>query len=797
MKRFLATAFAASLMPACAAPAPPEYHALVTKYCVTCHTEKAKLPASSPLVLEKLDLDNIAADQFTWERVVRKLGVGAMPPQGAPHPDPAQLTAFRKWLSGQLDQIAAANPNPGHFVLHRLNRAEYQNAIHDLLNVEVDAKDLLPPDSSDYGFDNIATALRTSPTLLERYLSAAIHISDTAVGDPKVEPVAAVFPLHVDYTQWSHIDGAPLGTRGGEVVRYNFPADGEYVLYGRLFRTLDNDDAGVEGEDSPQPFEISIDGVRVLMSSIGGKEADEFGWRNLGGAADATAARMKAHVFVKAGPHDVAFSFIQRAARPQDLLEPLPRASQDGHQGGEPAKLKDVIIDGPYNVTGLGDTPSRRRIFTCRPKSAADENACAREILSNIARRAYRRPVTDDDLKSPLAFFAEGRHATPASDFDAGIRAALPRILSSPNFLFRAESDPSGGKPGPHQLTDVELASRLSFFLWSSIPDDELLNSAIKGDLSKPEVLEREVRRMIADKRSDAFVSNFTGQWLFLRNLEKMSPDLLAFPQFDDNLRQDFLRETELFFTSVMRGDRNALDLLNADYTFVNERLAKHYGIPRVYGEQFRRVTLTDPNRRGLLGQGSILLLTSVATRTSPVIRGKWILMNLLNTPPPPPPPNVDTNLARSDLGKLVTLREKMAAHRANPTCASCHRNIDPLGFALENYDATGQWRTTDAGAPIDASGTLPDGTVVDGPRALRQALTARPEVFVGTLTEKMLTYALGRGLETYDMPVVRGIVDGAARDDYRFSSIILGIVKSMPFRMRMQSEETTQVAQK
>jgi mono/diheme cytochrome c family protein len=772
------------------AAAPADYHAMVTKYCVTCHNEKLNLPASNPLHLDKADLDRVAADPATWERVVRKLGVGAMPPQGSPRPDAATLEGFRTWLATTLDRAAAANPNPGRFVLHRLNRAEYANAIRDLLALDVDVKELLPPDSSDYGFDNIATILKTSPTLLERYLTAAIRIGDLAVGDRTVEPVAAVFPLRVDFTQWSHIEGLPLGTRGGQLVRYNFPADGEYVLYGRLFRTLDNDDSGVEGQDSPQPFEISIDGVRALLTRIGGPESDEAGWRNLGGTADATAERMKVRLKVKAGPHDVGFTFIQRAARSQELLEPLLRASQDGHMGGgEPAKLKDVIIDGPYNVTGVGDTPSRRRIFTCRPKSQNDEARCAREILSTIARRAYRRPVTDADLESPMAFYAKARQA---ADFEAGIRGALPRILASPSFLFRTEEDPAAATAtGPHKVTDLELASRLSFFLWSSIPDDELLNLAAQGKLRDPGVLDRQVKRMIADKRADALVTNFTGQWLFLRNLEKMAPDLLQFPQFDDNLRQSFRRETEMFFASIMRDDRSALDLLNADYTFVNERLARHYGIPRVYGEQFRRVTLTDPNRRGLLGQGSILLLTSVATRTSPVIRGKWILTNLLNTPPPPPPPNVpplDDPSGAPAAPKSV--REKLEAHRKNPVCASCHKNMDPIGFALENFDATGQWRTTDAGTPIDASGTLVDGTAVDGPVALRQALLNRPDVFVGTLTEKLLTYALGRGLEPYDMPVVRGIAADAARNDYRFTSIVAGIVQSVPFQMRMRFEE-------
>ena len=788
IKQLLVTALACTAATAQTA-APAEYHAMLTKYCVTCHNEKLKIPAGAPLALDKADLDHVTADPVVWEKVIRKLGVGAMPPQGVPRPDPATLSSFQTWLSESLDRAANAKPNPGRFPLHRLNRAEYANAIRDLLGIKVDINGLLPPDSSEFGFDNIASVLKVTPALLERYLTAAVRISALAVGEPKPEPVEDKFPLRIDFTQNGYIEGLPLGTRGGTLIHYNFPVDGDYILAGSLFRPVDSADSGIEGQDVSNQFEISIDGVRVHVGSIGGPEDHIASRQNLTTARDAVAERMKTRVHVTAGAHDVGFTFVAQPFRSQDIYQLSLRSSEDIHVGSDLPKLSRVSISGPFHPSGVSDTFSRTRLFVCHPKAAADETRCAKQILSTVAQRAYRRPVTAADIQPALEFYQEGRKT---GDFESGIRAALPRILASPEFLFRSESDPASLAPKtPHPVTDLELASRLSFFLWSSIPDDELLHLAIQGRLRAPGVLEKQVRRMLIDDRSSALTTNFPEQWLALRNLEKAAPDLLGFPDWDLNLRESLQRETELFFGSIVREDKSALDLLNADYTFANERLARHYGIPNVYGPDFRRITLNDPNRRGLLGQGSILTLTSVATRTSPVFRGKWILTNLLNTPPLPPPPNVPALAENAGNSKPRSVRERLEEHRKSPVCASCHRNMDPIGFALENFDAVGQWRsTTEAGTPVDASGVLVDGTAIDGPAALRKALASRPNVFAGTLTEKLLTYALGRGLETYDMPVVRHIVSNAALHDYRMMSVILGIVESRPFQMRVKIAE-------
>ena len=777
--------------PARAAAAPPvDHRATVTKYCATCHNQRLKIPAGAPLHLDTVDVNNPAKDAAIWEKVIRKLGVGAMPPSGSPHPGAPALAALVDHVTAALDRAADEQNNPGRFVLHRLNRAEYANAIRDLMAIEVDVADLLPPDSSDFGFDNIATALTVTPALLERYLTAAMRISALAVGDPKVEPALDQFPVRLDVTQNGYVEGLPFGTRGGALVRYNFPVDGEYVLAGALFRPIDNADSGIEGHDTPFEFEISIDGVRVHAAKIGGKDDHELSKRNLSAAREAVEERMKTRMTVAAGPHDVGFAFVDRPARLQDIFQLPLRSSQDLHVGSGLPKLRHVAIGGPFVVKGISDTPARTRLFVCRPAAAAEEAGCARRILSTLAQRAYRRPVTEADVQPLIAFYQMGRRG---GDFEAGIRAAVPRVLASPSFLFRTEQDQAGVRPNaPHRVSDLELASRLSFFLWSSIPDDELLNVAIRGQLRAPGVLERQVRRMLADTRADALMANFAGQWLALRNLERVVPDLLEFPDWDHNLRQAMQRETELFFGSIVRDDRSALDLLNADYTFVNERLAQHYGIAGIRGPRFRRVTVTDRNRRGLLGHGSILSLTSVATRTSPVFRGKYILTTFLNTPPLPPPDDVPALEENTGTAKPKSVRERLEAHRRNPVCASCHRNMDPIGFALENFDAVGQWRdTTEAGTPVDASGVLVDGTKVDGPGALRQALAARPNVLVGTMTEKLLTYALGRGLQPYDMPVVRAIVRDAATQDYRMTSIVNGIVRSRPFQMRVQVSDT------
>jgi mono/diheme cytochrome c family protein len=780
------------------APAAPaagdatKYRAWVKQYCVACHNSRTATPASEPVDLETASLDDVAAHAATWERVLRKLAVRAMPPQGMPHPREAEYVEFTTWLATSLDRAAAARNNPGRYVVHRLNRTEYGNAIRDLLGLEIDVTELLPSDGGNFGFDNIAASLRTSPFLLERYLTAAQRISTLAVGDPDVRPGTQEYTIGIEVTQSGHIEGLPLGTRGGALIRHVFPADGEYALAGRLLRGVEEGYVGLEGQLAPNTFVVTVDGEEVYSAPIGSLADHNVNAKDVNHSRQVIDARMTARVPVTAGPHEIGFTWRERAFQLQDVWEVSRRDSQEIHLVSGLPRLRTVSVEGPYNVTGVSDTsPSRGRIFVCKPASAAEEAACAERILTTLARRAFRRPVTAADVAAPLSFYKEARQE--GGNFDAGIRAGIARILSSPSFLYRMERDPAGVRAGAaHQISDVELASRLSFFLWSSIPDDRLLRLAATGQLRTPGVLEAQVRRMIADRRADALVSNFTGQWLQLRNLEsRVTPDLLLFPDFDDNIRKAFRRETELFFGYIMRENRSALELLSADYTFVNERLARHYGIPGVYGSRFRQVKLTDPNRRGLLGQGSILALTSVATRTSPVLRGKFILSTFLNTPPPPPPPNVPT-LEESSKGATApkTVRQQMELHRSNPVCASCHRIIDPVGFALENFNPVGQWRETTAdGTAIDTAGVLADGAKVDGPAALREVILSRPEAFATILTERMLTYALGRGVEPGDMPVVRSIVKKAAQDNYRFGSILMGIVESAPFQMRTKLE--------
>jgi hypothetical protein len=759
---------------------------MLNKYCITCHNQKARIPAGAPLALDKADLKDPGADPEVWEKVVRKLGVGAMPPQNSPTPGATELNRFRSALITSLDAAAVRRNNPGRYVLHRLNRTEYANAVRDLLGVKIDVSELLPSDGGDFGFDNIAAALTTSPLLLERYLTAALRISQLAVGDAEVDPGTATFSISTVVTQNQHVDGLPLGTRGGTLVDYDFPADGEYVFYGRLLRTVAEGYVGVEGHETPYQFIVTIDGEQVFSAPVGGKEDHESSSKNIVISREEIDKRMTSpRIKVTAGSHEVGFTFIERPTQEQNMWQPILRDSLEAHNPSGIPRLRTGNIEGPYNVTGVSETPTRKQLLTCKPASAAQESPCAAQILTGVARRAFRRPVTAADIKRPMAFYNEARKN--GGDFNAGIRAGLTRILASPAFVFRAEEDPATLPPGaPHRITDIELASRLSFFLWSSIPDDELLNLAVAGRLREPRVLEAQVRRMIADRRSDSLMNDFPGQWLQLRNLDKVTPDLLMFPDFDDNVRQAFRRETELFFASVVRENRSTLDLLNADYTFVNERLARHYGIRGVYGSRYRRVAVTDPNRRGLLGQGSFLSLTSVANRTSPILRGKFVIANLLNTPPLPPPPNVPQLEESAPKDRPSTVREQLELHRANPVCASCHRNIDPVGFALENFNPVGQWQSaTKEGLKIDSAGVLADGTRVDGPAALREALMARPEVFVGTVTEKLMIYALGRGLEPVDMPVVRKVVAGAAKSNYAMQAIIRGIVESSPFQMR------------
>ena len=787
--------------PAQAAAAAAEvdrHRAWLKQYCVSCHNERNPLPANDPVTLDTANLDDVVADAATWERVLRKLSVRAMPPQGSPHPTEAQYAAFTGWLSRSLDRGWASRSTPGRYVVHRLNRVEYRNAIRDLLALDVDVSSLLPSDGGDFGFDNIAASLRTSPMLLDGYLTAAQRISTLAVGDASIHASTTEYSINRDFSQNAHIDGLPLGTRGGRVVRHVFPADGEYKLFGRLVRGIEEGYAGVESNDLPHTFVITVDGAEVYAAEIGGPKDHEVQAKDMNEARGIIDARMTARVTVTAGPHDIGFTFKERPSQRQDVWVPAQRDSQEIHFIGGLPKLKTVGIEGPYAVTGVSPTPSRERIFVCTPASAAGESACATRILTNLARRAFRRQVEADDLAAPIAFYASARER--GGSFDAGIRAGVARILASPSFLYRIERDPATLRPGAaRRVTDVELASRLSFFLWSSIPDERLLDLATAGRLRHPGVLASEVRRMIADKRASSLVSNFVGQWLQLRNLEaKVRPDILAFPDFDDNIREGFRRETELLFDFILREDRSALDLLRADYTFVNERLARHYGIPGVYGTRFRQVKLTDPNRFGLLGHGSILSLTSVATRTSPVYRGKFILGTFLNTPPPPPLPNVPT-LEESAKGAEApkTVRAQLELHRSSPVCASCHRVIDPPGFALEKFNPVGQWRDTmPDGAAIDTQGVLADGSAVDGPVALRNAILSRPEAFVTTLTERLMTYALGRGVEPSDMPVVRGIVARTAQREYALQSLITAIVESTPFQMRTKLEPAAEAGE-
>ncbi len=754
------------------------FHAVLQQYCITCHNQRLK---TAGLTLDTLDLTRIPDRAEVWEKVVRKLRSGTMPPAGVRRPDAATYNSLASWLEKQLDDAAAAQPYAGRPVLHRLNRSEYANAVRDLLALDIDASSLLPPDDSAFGFDNISDALGVSPSLQERYLSGAMKIAALAVGDPQVAPGSQTWRIRQDLSQDQHIEGLPLGSVGGTLVRYNFPLDAEYTFQAKLYRTNLNIMRGLE---VARQVEFTLDGRRVHLARIGGPEDLASLFQQPTETGDAVDARLRVRIPVKAGPHTVTVAFADdpQATEPA-RLQPFLRSSVDNFDWSGHPHLQSLTISGPFQPTGPGDTPSRRQLFVCRPRSRTEEEPCARRIISTLLGRALREPPRDTDLQRVMKFYESGRRE---GNFDSGIELALERILASPKFLFRVESDPAGAAPGSaYPVKDIELASRLSFFLWSSVPDDELLKLAIQDRLKNDDTLDRQVRRMLVDARAEAIVSNFAGQWLQLRNLRNVQPNSDEFPDFDDNLRQSFRRETELLFTSVMREDRSVLDLMTADYTFVNERLARHYGIPDIYGSRFRRVAITNDARKGLLGQGSILALTSHAERTSPVVRGKWVLENILGIAVPPPPPDVPPLKENQEGQQPRTLREQMTEHRANAVCASCHKIMDPVGFALENFDAVGAWRTREAGVPVDASGELADGTRVEGVVTLRKALLSRPEVFVGTFTEKLLTYALGRGLDYRDMPAVRSIVRSAAANNYRFSSLVLGIVHSTPFRMR------------
>jgi hypothetical protein len=726
-----------------------------------------------------------------------------MPPANAPRPDAATYDAMAGWIERELDRHAATNPNPGRLPqFHRLNRAEYQNAVRDLLGLdhlprELDIASLLPADDASYGFDNIADALGTTPMLIERYLAVAQKMSALAIGDPSIPMIVDTYRVPSSLPQDDRFEGLPLGTRGGITIERTFPLDGEYVIRLAL---------GAQRGGDPHELEVSIDGERVQVFTIGGPG----GGRGRGGAAPAAAqapqaarggtpaappdpdappappgygmnsaaAPLQLRRAITAGPHVVTVTFVKKSsALGEQNLRPFTRAGQ-GDAPPEPS-LASVTISGPYGVKGPGETPSRRRIFVCRPSAKSDEDACAERIVSTLARRAYRRPPTSADLQVLSTFYREGK---AAGGFDAGIQRAIERVLVSPSFLFRIERAPARGVS---RISDLELASRLSFFLWSSIPDGELLELAVRGRLKDPATLEQQVRRMLANPRSEALIENFAAQWLTLRDLDNKTPDPRLFPDFDENLRRSMRRETELLVDTIVRENRSVLDFLTADYTFVNQRLAKHYGIPNVYGDQFRRVQVTDPSRRGVLGHASILTITSYAHRTSPVLRGKWVMDNVLGTPPAPPPPDVPTLPEKNEKTlRPLSMREAMAQHRNNPMCSSCHARMDPLGFAFERFDAVGRWRPDEAEGPIDSSGVTPDGVRFDGAGGLVEAIARRPQQFAGALTERLLTYALGRGVEYYDAPAVRAIVR-AAGHDARFASLVVGVVKSLPFQMR------------
>jgi len=781
-----------------AAPATPQA-AVVGRYCIGCHNNRTK---NGNLSLAAVDLNDVAASPEVWERVIRKVGAGMMPPAGMPRPDEATLNGLLTSLSGELDRAFDKNPNPGRTeTFHRLNRTEYTNAVRDLLEVDIAAADFLPADDASYGFDNMAGVLRLSQSLMERYLAAAKTIARLAVGSPLPTPDGATYRVAPDVQQHDRVPGLPFGTRGGTMARHLFPQNGDYEFKIEV--------AGVASLRATQKLELTIDGEqRKVFDFAPASQRGTDGMYEVDGKLAVTLP-------VTAGPHDVGVAFYRK---PPDLVEqvrepfPNPRISgNDGGPGGSMPVVSSVSVNGPYDPKGPGDTPSRRRIFVCKPSAAAQEAACAKNILEKLARRGYRGNGTAADITTLMSFYNSTRKE--GGTFDAGIESAIRRLLVDPNFLFRVESEPTAPAAtgsgvtaravqaeGPHpvyRVTDVELASRLSFFLWSSIPDDELLNVARQGRLKEPAVLEQQVRRMLADRRSEALTKNFAGQWLLVRNIATVRPGDPFSLAFDETLREAMSRESELFFDSVIRENRPVTELITARYTFLNERLAAHYDITGVQGNQFRKIELpADSPRGGILGQAAVLTVTSHAIRTSPVLRGKWILNNILGSPPPDPPPNVPALPEAKTQAKMQTMRQRMAAHRANPVCATCHNMIDPAGYALESFDAIGRFRTVDESFnPIDASGQLPDGSKFSGVGELKQVLVSRPERLTKTVAEKMLTYALGRGLEYYDMTAVRRIVADAAKDDYKFQTLIVGIAKSYPFLNRRADTEPAKVA--
>ena len=800
----------AATQSAAASPSASVTRAVLDEYCVTCHNERVVRGERQPpsrlvsqlraagLALDTLDVTDPGAHADVWERVILKLRTGSMPPAGRPRPDAATNDAVASWLEIEIDRAAAAHPNPGRTqTVHRLNRTEYRNAIRDLFALDIDVARLLPGDeTSDTGFDNNADVLSIATAQLERYMSTARKITRLVTGLPPAVPAFESFDVPLLLVQDDRqSDDLPLGSRGGHAVRYHFPVDGEYLIKVGLQANWQD---YIRGMGRSHQLDIRIDSELVKRFTVGGAaagrpspatftiaEPGDPEWEAYLHEADEA---LEVRVSVRAGPRVVGVSFVRDRVEPEGILQP--------HQAGEllsndemyhgNAAVDSVAIGGPYEITGPGDTPSRREIFVCQPAGRADEEACATVILARLARRAYRRPATAGDRQALLQFFETGRKN--GGSFDAGIQLALERLLIDPDFLLRIQREPAGVAPGrPYRLSDLEVASRLSFFIWSSIPDDTLLDVAERGQLTDPRMLEQQVGRLLADARADALVNNFATQWLHLRNLADVRGDPVPFPDFDDNLVEAFRRETELFLTSTLREDRSVLDLLRADYTFVNERLARHYGLPGIYGARFRRVTLPDTRQRGgVLAHGGLLALTSYPTRTSPVLRGKWLLDTILGAPPPSPPPNVPALPESGEGGRAVSVRERLEQHRSNPVCAGCHAAIDPPGFTLENFDGLGAWRSVDEGGrSVDATGMMPNGVTVEGLAGLRAMLLERPERFVGTVTEKLLAFALGRQLEYYDQPTVRQIVRDAAADEYRWSALILGVVESPAFLMR------------
>jgi hypothetical protein len=762
---------------------PESQSALINQYCLGCHNDRMK---SGGMTLQQFDLAHVDKQAQLTEMMIRKLRAGLMPPAGAKRPDPTTVKTFAASLEAAIDTVAAGRPNPGWRAFQRLNRAEYARSIRDLLALDVDVAALLPPDALSAGFDNIADAQSFSPAVMEGYIRAAAKIATDALGDPAANPTSATYSIPSTASQMRHVEGAPFGSRGGVSVVHNFPADGEYVFNIRLQAATNGGLIGRRSQN--EQIDISIDGERLALLDINPTLTESTG---LG--LNVRTGRLP----VKAGSHRVSAAFLPKfSGLVDDLVAPIEFTLADAIGAAQLLQvphLQDLNITGPFTVTGVSDTPSRRKVFTCRPVTAAEELPCATEIITNLARRAYRRPVNEEDLTGLLAFYETGRSVEPqagtsSGNFESGIRTALQAMLASPHFVFRLESRPANVAPGQtYRLGDLELASRLSYFLWSTAPDDELVSVAQQQRLRNPVEFDKQVRRMLADPRSESLATRFAVQWLHLGELENMVPDALLYPNFDHLLAKAMRRETELLFDSIVREDRSVVELLTADYTFVDERLALHYGIPGILGSRFRRVEVRDDFRRGLLGQGSVLTMTSNADRTSPVIRGKWVMEVLLGTPPPPPPPNapgLEATTKPIKNGQPLSVRERMEAHRASPACASCHRMIDPIGLALENFDVTGLWRIKDAGVSIDASTVLYDGTPLNGPATLRQAILQYSDAFISNLTENLLTYALGRRVEYDDMPTVRAITREAARHDNRFSSFILSIVKSAPFQM-------------